>query len=771
MNCTGSQAHIDLSHRAATEGMVLLKNNGVLPLAKGTKVALFGQASVNYVKGGTGSGDVYCRYIRNVYDGFRGKEAEGKVCVFPHLEEFYRKYVTTEGAKVEAIRAKLTAEFLNYDPSAVHTREIMYQEKERDLYIAEAEIPDDLFQAAAAFADTAIITFNRYSGEGYDRTVKPGDYSFTPRELALVNRVTSAFANCIIVLDVGGVIDLSAFAADHRIGGILMAWQAGMEGGTAIADILCGDVNPSGKLASTFVKAYSDYPCGEQPSDDQLEVPYYEDIYVGYRYFETIPGVKDRVLYPFGFGLSYTNFALTDICWQQQAEGICAAVTVTNTGSVAGKEVVQVYFGAPQGKLGKPAKTLIAFQKTKLLEPGESQRICLSFPITDMASYDDLGKVRKSAYVLEQGDYRFYLGTSVRDVTLADFVYTQTENRVTQQLTPRCVPTKLSKRMLSDGSFESLPENQPDHGFFVHKPLGGNAPAVPVLFDRVGKDISMEDFIAQFTDRELCDFLGGEAATIPHCNTACFAGMQRLGVPAAHTADGPAGLRIKPEWNICTTAFPCGCLLACTWDPDLMEQIGAAGGAEVKENGMQVWLTPAMNIHRYPMCGRNFEYYSEDPLLSGKMGAAKVRGIQSNGVAASVKHFACNNREIHRRSNDSQMSERALREIYLKGFEICIREADPWTVMSSYNMINGIAASQSGDLLEGILRDEWGFGGFVTTDWRNLKDHATEVKAGNDMKMPLGDPDRLEQALADGSLTRADLEICALRILRIYQKL
>ncbi len=769
---TGCQKHIDLSRRAASEGMVLLKNNNAtLPLKKGTKVALFGQASINYVKGGTGSGDVYCAYVRNVYDGFHSKETDGKVEIFAPLEDFYKEYVKTEGAKVEAIRSKMTAEFLNYNPEEVHTRELMYQEKERDIYIAEPEVPAELFSAAAQFADTAIITFNRYSGEGYDRAVKQGDYYFSDQELALVSRVKVAFKKCIIVLDVGGVVDISSFAADDTIGAILQAWQAGMEGGTVIADIICGDVCPSGKLASTFAKAYSDYPCGEQLPDDELEVPYYEDIYVGYRYFETIPGAKDKVIYPFGYGLSYTTFSLTNDCWSRQGEKIHAAVTVTNTGNVAGKEVVQLYYSAPQGKLGKPAKALIAFQKTKLLAPGESQVVTLSFPIADMASYDDLGKVQKSAYVLEQGDYRFHIGTSVRDTVEADFVYTQAEDHVTQQLTARCVPTKISKRMLSDGSFEELPLNELRLNFRHHPQITEVPPAESVCFDAVGKTISMDAFIAQFTDRELCEFMGGEDPTVEICNTACFAGMKRLGVPAAHTADGPAGLRIKPEWNVNTTAFPCGCLLACTWDPDLLEQIGAAGGAEVKENHMNVWLTPAMNIHRYPMCGRNFEYYSEDPLISGKMGAAKVRGIQSNGVAASVKHFACNNREIHRRSNDSQMSERALREIYLKGFEICVKESDPWTIMSSYNCINGIAASQSGDLLEGILREEWGFNGMVTTDWTNLKGHLNEVKAGNDMKMPVGYADELMAALESGDLTRGDLENCAKHILTAYQKI
>ena len=495
-----------------------------------------------------------------------------------------------------------------------------------------------------------------------------------------------------------------------------------------------------------------------------------EDVYVGYRYFETIPGKAERVVYPFGYGLSYTTFRLSDILCAEADGTVTAQVTVTNTGSAAGREVVQAYFSAPQGILGKPARSLCAFQKTNLLAPGESQCLTLCWKVSDMASFDDLGKVQKAAYVLEKGEYRFHIGTSVRDTAVAEYIYTLENDVVVQQLAELCVPVALPKRLLSNGTYEALPQGEAKHCFSEHKPLGGKAPAETVLFDKVGTEITLEDFIAQFTDEELCEFMSS-SPDVGVSNTLCFSSLERLGVPPVPTADGPAGLRIDKKWNISTTAWPCATLLACTWDTELMEMIGAAGGAEVKENDLRVWLTPALNIHRTPLCGRNFEYFSEDPLISGKMAAAKVRGIQSSGVAACVKHFACNNRELYRQVNDSRVSQRAMREIYLRGFEICVKESAPWTLMTSYNLLNGIHTSESSQLIEGILRGEWGYAGMITTDWGIKNDPVAEVKAGNDMKMDVGYPEDLKAAVKEGTLTRGDLEACAKRILTAYQRL
>ena len=435
---------------------------------------------------------------------------------------------------------------------------------------------------------------------------------------------------------------------------------------------------------------------------------------------------------------------------------------------------------------------MAAFRKTRLLQPGESQTVVLRFPVNDMASYDDLGKVAKSAYVLEKGEYHFYVGTSVRDTVEDNFVMVLKEDIITEQLSPKMVPTQLSKRMLADGSFEELPQGEPvdtDASVFPSKLTPAEADGVtpvvrrresyhlwgavdnrPKLIDVAEGRMSLEEFISQLPDRELAELLGGQPNT-GVANTFGYGNLPDYGVPNIMTADGPAGVRIAPQCGVCTTAWPCSTMLACTWNPELVLQVGAAGGAEAKENNIGAWLTPAVNIHRSPLCGRNFEYYSEDPLLVGKMAGAMVTGIQSNHVAATVKHFALNNKETNRRESDSRASERAIREIYLKGFEIIVKESKPWSIMSSYNIINGHRASENREMLEDILRGEWGFDGMVTTDWWTSGEHYKEVMAGNDMKMGLGFPERLLEAMEKGALTRNQMEICAGRILGLILKI
>ncbi len=766
---TGSKEHIELSRRAAGEGMVLLKNEKcTLPLKKGTKIALFGKASIDYVKGGGGSGDVYCEYVRNVFDGFEIKQNENKVSVFDGTREFYQKHIDAENARIakdwESDRAKAM-----WSIEDAGERELARGEFTREIQMKEADIPDELLSRARDFADTAVITLNRYSSEGYDRGSEKGDFYLADEEAALVKKVKSKFEKCIIVLDVGGMVDSEWFIDDDEIGAVLLAWQAGMEGGLAIADIICGDVNPSGKLVDTFAKSFADYPYSEHFNDSTAYVDYTEDIYVGYRYFETIPTAKKCVNYPFGYGLSYTTFKLSVIVAKEENGFIEIEADVKNTGDVAGKEVVQVYFSAPQGLLGKPAKQLCAFAKTRLLKPDETETVSMKFKVSDMASFDDLGKIEKSAYVLEKGDYEIFVGTSVRDNEKLDFVYTVKENTVTEQLSSYCKPVSLKERMLADGGLEALPQGEAKHIFGENIPISASAPDSLILFEKAGEWCTLDEFIAQFTDEELCEFMGA-SPDIGVSNTQCFSGLGRLGVPAVPTADGPAGLRLRECCGVATTAWPCATLLACTWNTELVEEVGRAGGLEVKENNLAVWLTPALNIHRTPLCGRNFEYFSEDPLVSGKMAAAKVRGIQSNNIACSIKHFACNGKEVNRTASDSRVSERALREIYLKGFEICVKEADPWTVMTSYNIINGIHTSESYELITGILRNEWGFKGMVTTDWGVKNNPVYEVKAGNDMKMHIGYPEDLKAALETGELKRADLEACARRILTVYMR-
>ncbi len=520
---------------------------------------------------------------------------------------------------------------------------------------------------------------------------------------------------------------------------------------------------------------------------------YTDDIYVGYRYFETIPGAAEKVNYPFGFGLSYTTFKVKAKDAKVKKGNVNIEVHVTNTGSRAGKEVVQAYFEAPQGKLGKPKKQLIAFAKTRLLVPGETQRVYLSFPVEEMASYDDLGKVQKAAFVLEKGEYLFHVGTSVRDTKELDLVYTVDEDVVVKQLESRLIPSSLEKRMLSDGSYEELPvteANDPDSGELERMPkdlLEGYAPAVRgrerfqlwkepykagvhTLMEVVEGKLSVDEFLAQLTDEEMAHILGGQP-NMGVANTFGYGNLPEYGVPSIMTADGPAGLRIAPQCGVNTTCWPCSTLLACSWNAEVIEAVGAAGGAEVKENNIAMWLTPAVNIHRSPLCGRNFEYYSEDPYLAGKLASAMVKGIQSNHVGATVKHFAFNNKETNRKNSDSRVSERAAREIYLKAFEIIVKESDPWSIMTSYNIINGHRASESVDLLEGILRKEWGYEGCVTTDWWTCGEHYKEVKAGNDVKMGCGYPERLLMALEKGCLTREEMHACAKRIINLILKI
>lgn len=791
---TGSKAHIELSKEAAKEGMVLLKNeNNVLPLAAGSKVALFGKGTFDYVKGGGGSGDVTVAYIRNLYEGL--KLQKEKISIFEELCDYYRNDIKKQ-----------------YAAGAVPGMTI------------EPDVPAELLSKAQAYTDTAIISICRYSGEGWDRKsvidpnnkalwdyeremteksaelFKDGDFCLSVKEKEMIDTVKASFKNVIVILNVGGMVDTSWFAYDNQIQSALLALQGGMEGGLAAAELLVGDGNPSGKTVDTFAKSLDDYPSTYNFHESRDYVDYTDDIYVGYRYFETIPGAAEKVVYPFGYGLSYTTFDVETVSagvvnsnCTSEANKLYAKVRVTNTGKFSGKEVVQVYISKPQGKLGKPAKELAAFEKTRELQPGESQLMILTWEINDMASYDDLGKVKKSAYVLEAGSYDIYVGTSVRDVTKANYSYILNHDVITEQLSAKLVPTSLPKRMLADGSYEALPQSEPvDTDYSA---IGNIDPslteavapcqrAIPYfrfadgmakngshdIMDVVEGRITLDEFVSELSIDELIHLLGGQPNT-GVANTFGIGNMPEYGIPSVMTADGPAGVRIAPEVGICTTAFPCSTLLACTWNPDVLEAVGRAGGEELKENNLALWLTPAICIHRSPLCGRNFEYYSEDPFVTGKLAGAMVRGIQSNNVGATVKHFALNNKETNRKNSDSRVSERAAREIYLKAFEMIVKNNNPWAIMSSYNMINGYRASESEDLLTGILRDEWGYEGMVTTDWWTCGEHYKETKAGNDLKMGNGYPDRVKKAYDKGAISRSEMETSVKRILGLILKL
>ena len=779
---TAGKEHIALSRRAAREGMVLLKNEGnVLPLQRGCKVALFGKGTIDYVKGGGGSGDVIVPYIRNLYEGFA--EICGAESVFPGTVQFYQDYVSARYAE-------------NWVPGMV----------------AEPPVPEALLREAREFTDTAVISISRFSGEAWDRkssravitrqepvtgdTVsmsdvlfEKGDFYLSEAEQRMVKTVSEAFEKTVVVLNTGGIMETACFRDNPRIQGLLLSFQGGMEGACAAAELLAGLYSPCGKLPDTWAADLEDYPgCTDFYESDKY-VNYTEDIFVGYRYFETIPGAAGKVVYPFGFGLSYTQFSLSGEKVTVTGDQAEASVLVTNSGNFPGRETVQVYYSAPQGKLSRPARELAGYRKTRLLQPGESEQVTVCFPLSQMASYDDLGKVAKSAWILEAGEYRFFIGTGIRAVKQAAETWTLPENRITEQLTARMVPSCLEKRLLADGSYEALPvspcndcsasvlppmtkdeiNSLPGTRGVPRRPDFGHGDPVKLQAVADGK-VTLKEFVAALPDEDLAFLLGGQP-NVGLANTFGYGNNPVFGIPSIMTADGPAGIRFAQELGVTTTAFPCATLLAASWDPELLHEVGAAAALEAKENNIMVWLAPGVNIHRNPLCGRNFEYYSEDPLLAGKQAAALIRGVQSNGIAATPKHFALNNKETKRRNSDSRASERAIREIYLKQFEIVVKEARPWSIMSSYNIINGHRASENKDLLTGILREEWGFDGMVTTDWWTFGEHYKEVAAGNDMKMAAGFPDRLLEAKEKGALTREEMETAAENILRLILRI
>lgn len=786
---TGSKEHIELSRMAAAEGMVLIKNEGnALPLKKGEGIVLMGKGTIDYVKGGGGSGDVTTQYVHNIADGMNVKAAEGKVSVFKELVDYYREYASNK-----------------------------YKEGVLIGMLPEPEIPEDMVKRATEFADTVIVSISRFSGEGWDRrinenddirtgyTLWPGeeeqrekyksvfetnDFYLSAAEKKMLDIAKNNFSKVIVVMNVGGVVDTN-WTFDKEISAVLMSWQGGMEGGLAVADILCGDVTPSGHLTDTYAKELADYPSTEGFHDSADYVCYTDDIYVGYRYFETIPGASQKVNYPFGYGLSYTDFNIDVLKGYVKDEAVCFDISVKNIGACSGKQVVQLYYSAPQGLLGKPSRELAGFKKTSLLQPGETDTFTISVQISDMKSFDDTGKIKDASWVLEKGIYRFFIGDNVRDAKQAEFEYELKEDIVIETTGHKVAPTRLSERLLSDGSKEKLAirEAKPDTCGLKRKgsyELEGWLPeirgvkgisqianlgvVVPKLIDVYENRMSLDEFINVLSIEDRISLLGGQFNT----GVAVTSGVgnnKYHGIPNVMTADGPAGLRITEEIGVTTTAWPVATLLACSWDMELVEKVGKAIALEVKENNLGLWLAPGVNIHRSPLCGRNFEYFSEDPYLSGKAGAAIVNGAQSEQIGATPKHFAANNKETNRKICDSVVSERALREIYIRQFEIIVKESDPYMIMSSYNSINGVHASENKDLLTGILRDEWKYDGVVTTDWWTLGEQYMEVKAGNDLKMACGYPERVMEAYEKGLISEEEINLSVSRILKMILKL
>ncbi len=791
-----SKEHIALSRRIAREGIVLLKNDTkLLPINKSSannKIVLIGKASEEYIKGGGGSGDVYTAYVRTLYEAFSQKHAENLLDLYNGLHDFYAKEISKQHKAGTA-------------PGM--TKEI--------------ELSEAQWKAAAAFTDTAVVTICRFSGEGWDRycnmgkevhlepmeknpwenentlgeageiVFQKGDFYLSDEEMNMVSNAKKYFRHIIILLNVGGMVDTSWFKDDKQIESVLYIGQGGLEGACACADIFCGCETPSGKLTDTFAASLEDYPSTDNFHDYNDRVEYTEDIFVGYRFFETVPEKKKRINYPFGFGLSYTDFKIECVNESISEKDVSLVLRVTNTGSYSGKEVVQVYFSAPRGLMHKSRIELAAFKKTPVLAPNESCVLELNFPAEKIASYDDEGTIQKSAWIMEKGEYKIFYGNSSENLVQTKTSLELCENKITLQLTEKLAPKKLSRRMLSDGSYKELKTSEYEkisrpEIFATPEKLEGSTPQVryqksgyifdlwksprPGLIDVYENKISLDEFVNALSREDLACLLGAQPNTGVG-NTYGIGNNTEFQIPSVMTADGPAGLRISPECGIHTTAWPCSTTIADTWNLELAQAFGEAVAKEVKENNIGIWLAPGMNIHRSPLCGRNFEYFSEDPLVTGSMASAVVKGVQSQGIAATPKHFAFNNKETNRKNSDSIVSERAAREIYLKAFQQVVKESDPWVIMSSYNIINGMHTSECRELLTDILRDEWGFKGLVITDWWTRGEHWREVSAGNDVKMAAGYPEELIAAMEDGKLSEEDVRTSVKRVLQMIMKL
>ena len=718
-----------LSGRLAAEGMVLLENNdNLLPFSTGCRVALFGAGQINMSDGGTGSARVVTAYVINPLEGLSRAANEGKIIIDRELKERY-------------------CADLDFVPTA------------------------EEIAAAACRNDAACLFISRNAGEGSDRQDIPGNFRLSETEEALIAALAaSPFKRIAVVVNSGGMIDLSWFKKYENFKSLLFIWQPGMEGGLAVARILCGEINPSGRLADTVALSCADWPSTAEFQTSQRRLNYSEDVYVGYRYFETIPGMKDRVLYPFGYGLSYTTFEISNAALQCDGETVTVSGCVTNTGSRPGREVVQCYVSSP-GK-NRPAIELRAYTKTPEITPGKSVQVELTFPFNDLWRFDENGDfAAPGSFVIEAGSYTFLLGKSVRDTVVAG-KYELSETRVTG--TPGNIFRPLPPFLLqSDGSKKATGGMER-----VFEPDGITIPSLepaPVVFDPpiMLKDVadgkaSMDDFISQLSLRELMELCHGQPSAVPR-STGGIGNLIKYGVPNVQTADGPAGIR----WSTPMTCFPCATLIACSWDDELKSRMGFAMGSEGVSSDLDILLAPGLNIHRNPLCGRNFEYFSEDPLISGKSAAAIVRGVQSAGMGATLKHFAVNSRENQRKRCDSIVSDRALREIYLRGFEIAVREGKPWCIMSSYNLLNGVYTGESHVLLSRLLREEWGYDGIVMTDWCTTTTIARELWAGNDVKMPMYIKDEYEAALYANlynSMPRAIVERSARRVLDMIMK-
>ena len=673
-----SPERAQIARTCAAESIILLKNDGVLPLAAGATVAPVKPVDIDYMGCGRGSAWIHMPYVIDVPKGLENA-----------------------GYKLDE-----------------------------------------------ASRDVAVWTIVRNAAEGQE-CHSFDDYYLSKKELAKLDELKKAgFKKIVAVLNVGTMISMETLKQDPAISAILYVSYPGMEGGNAIADVISGKVNPSGRLPVTVAKTLGDYPSDATWQEARHYVPYEEDIFLGYRYFATVPGACDKVTYPFGYGLSYTTFELSEPSVTRVDGQVTVSVKVTNAGKVAGRNSVLAYTSLKGGKAQHPAKELRMFAKTALLEPGASETLAMTFPESQLAYFDDEGVSGKiGSWVIDEGTYTVWVGgTPCGAKEAGSFEFAQ---QILETPGFKLEPSRLARRLRADGTFAETPVLYGDKNgrrLWVKDVEARPSPEKMIKLQQVAKgEKTLDEFIDQMPFADLIKLLVGQPNILSVGNTRSIGVLEEYGVPGLQTADGPVGIRLgkwpkkgeQPIPDQLSTAFPATALTAGSFDIELQEKYGRVVGAEAAEVGIDIHLAPGICLARHPMCGRNFEYMGEDPYLAGRMAAAYIRGVQSQGVGSTIKHFAGNNRENTRRESYDIVSERAMREIYLKGFEIAVKESSPKCVMTSYNAINAIWAGANFGMIEGILRGEWGFKGLVMTDWFARSHLWQNIAAGNDVKMPI----------------------------------
>lgn len=771
------ERYAETARNMAAEGIVMLRNEGhVLPLQEGERIALFGRGQFNYYKSGTGSGGmVNTSHVTGI-------------------GEALEKSSFTLNRKLK----KVYEDWLKDNPFETGTGWAGEPWAQKEMPLGEQLVRDIREES-----ETAVVIIARTAGEDQDNKAEPGSFLLAGEEEEMLRLVCAAFQRTVVLLNVGNIIDMK-WVERYQPAAVLYVWQGGQEGGNAVLDVLEGRVSPSGKLTDTIAKDIADYPSTSNYGDEDRNI-YQEDIYTGYRYFETF--AQDRVLYPFGFGLSYTSFSVSaEIILHRESdkesEGLKDEILVrakaANLGTASGKEVVQVYCQMPQGALGKPARTLCGFAKTKELAPGETQELAIRIPWYTVASYDDSGVTGyKSCWVLEAGKYVFYVGTDVRSASPAGSL-TVEKTVVVKKLEEACAPVvafdRMKPELTEDGfqmAYEAVPLRTMNPGKRRRERLPMNAEYTGdqghKLADVEREKVSMETFLSQLSDEDLCCIVQGEGMCSPKVTpgtAGAFGGvterLQAFGIPLACCADGPSGIRM--DCGSIAFSLPNGTCLACSFNEKLLEELFKWEGLELRKNKIDTLLGPGVNLHRNPLNGRNFEYFSEDPLVTGKMAAVQLRGMESYGVTGTVKHFACNNQEFRRSFAEAVVSERALRELYLKSFEIAVSEGGAYSIMTSYNPVNGFWAASNYDMLTTILRKEWCYDGIVMTDWwAKGNDEGAEgrpdnvaamVRAQNDLFMVTGNAgdsfqkDNSMESLKAGTVTRGEYMRSAANICR-----